>query len=201
MQKNLKRADLEFRTENYAYNPRGDDSSATMRLNGGSVNIATCPAYNSTLESSSVISKPSECHVTSVAGPVAPHILNNAVNFTRKTEPYKRGTSHCTDPADALGDSYPPVPTLDSNTIDSRNDTFSDVEDSTVLPQEVGAQLGANTVCVRGTDAERLPCPVATGSNADISPHNRADIKKSFLWSGRTWESTWKKKSVNSRHI
>ena len=74
VQKNLKRADLEFRTENYAYSPRGDDSSATMRLNGGSVNIATCPAYNSTVESSSVISKPSECHVTSVAGPVAPHI-------------------------------------------------------------------------------------------------------------------------------
>ena len=44
VQKNLKRADLEFRTENYAYNPSGDDSSATMSPNGGSVNSATGPA-------------------------------------------------------------------------------------------------------------------------------------------------------------
>ena len=144
------------------------------------------------MESSSAISKPSERHATSVIGHVAPHI---AVNFTRKTEPHERGTTLCTDPADALGDSYPPVPTLDSNTIYLRIDTVSDVEDSTVLPKEAGAHLGASTVCVRGTDTERLPCPVATGSNADISPHNRADIKKSFLWSGRGSESTWKRKS------
>ena len=153
-----------------------------MRPNGGSVNSATGPVYNPTVESSSALSKPSERHVTCVAGPVAPHIeKNNAVNFTRKTEPHERGTTLCTDPADALGDSYPPVPTLDSNTIDLRNDAVSDAEDSTVLPQEVGAHLGASTVCVRGTHTERLHCPVATGSNADISPHNRADIKKSFL--------------------
>ena len=74
VQKNLKRADLEFRTENYAYNPSGDDSSATMRPNGGSVNRATGPAYNPTVESSSAISKPSERHVTSAVGPVAPNI-------------------------------------------------------------------------------------------------------------------------------
>ena len=74
VQKNLKKTDLAFPTENYAYNPSGDDSSATMRPNGGSVNSATGPAYNFTVESSSAISKPSERHVTSVAGPVAPHI-------------------------------------------------------------------------------------------------------------------------------
>ena len=196
VQKNLKRADLEFRTENYAYNPSGDDSSATRRPNGGSVNRATGPAYNPTVESGSAISKPSERHVTSAVGPVAPHIENNnGVNSTRKTEPHERGTTLCTDSADAIGDSYPPVLTLDSNTIDLRTDAVSDVDDSTVLPQEVGAHLGASTVCVRGTDTERLPCPVATGSNADISSHNRADIKKSFLWSGRASESTWKRKS------
>ena len=173
-----------------------DDSSATGRPNGGSVNRATGPAYYPTVESGSAISKPSERHVTSAVGPVAPHTENNnGVNSTRKTEPHERGTTLCTDPADAIGDSYPPVLTLDSNTIDLRTDAVSDVEDSTVLPQEVGAHLGASTVCVRGTDTERLPCPVATGSNADISSHNRADIKKSFLWSGRASESTWKRKS------
>ena len=201
VKKNLKRADLEFLTENHAYNPSGDDSSAIMRPNEGSVNSATVPAYNSNVESSSAISKPSKRHVTNVAGPVAPHIEKNAANYTRKTEPYERGTTLCTYPADALGDSYPPVPTLDSNTIDLRNDAFYDVKDSTVLPHEFSAHRGANTVCVRGTDTERLPCPVATGSNADISSHNRADIKKSFLWSGRASESTWKRKAVNSRHI
>ena len=144
------------------------------------------------MESSCAISKPSERHVTSVAGPVAPHIEKTMLLTLPGRLNHMSGRLLS---AVALGDSYPPVPTLDSNTIGLRNDTVSDVKDSTVLPQEVGAHLGASTVCVRGTDSERLPCPVATGSNADISPHNRADIKKSFLWHGRALESTWKRKS------
>ena len=55
------------------------------------------------------------------------------------------------------------------------------MEDSFVLTQEIGGHQGANTVCLGGTETERLPCPKATGGNADISLQHWQDIKKSFF--------------------